>query len=216
MPSRSWKVKDLGVICSIVIIRAGPTLPAGDPPYHCRPASLSYQYNRVHYLAFSSLTLCGCRPEVLRAAKASESGQGQFKSGKLPSRLHHHHHGTWQGENPRGSSSFSCSHHDVGAQLNLGSGGYLAAYPVSSSLSSTRQGWLNPRGCWYPIVIITISKAGLGQTPGGPSYLTAVPVGPTHAQQALRLSEQRLREATSTLHFGPDNPSWDCVIKINF
>ena len=119
-------------------------------------------------------------------------------------------------KSPGGSSSFSCSHHEAGARLNLGSGGYLAAYPVSSSSSSTRQGWLNPRGCWYPIVIITISKAGLGQTPGGPPYLTAVPVGPTHAQQALRLSEQRLREATSTLHFGPDNPSWDCVIKIHF
>ena len=65
MPSRSWKVKDLGVSCSIVIIRAGPTLPAGDPPFHCRPASLSYHYNGVQ----SFRTLCGCRPIAAACCK---------------------------------------------------------------------------------------------------------------------------------------------------
>ena len=39
--------------------------PAGDPPYHCRPASLSYHYNGVQ----SFRTLCGCRPIAAACCK---------------------------------------------------------------------------------------------------------------------------------------------------
>ena len=63
-------------------------------------------------------------------------------------------------------------------------------------IAAIKAGLAEPRrGSLYPIVIIRISKAGHAGEPQG-GHPTAA--GLTHAQQALRLSEQRLR---SNRHF---------------
>ena len=75
------------------------------------------------------------------------------------------------------------------------SGLYLALVQVLI-IATTKTGVAEPkRGpLLYSIVLITISKAGRQAGPavepqGG--HYPAAAVGPTHAQQALRLSEQR-------------------------
>ena len=83
MPNnRSWKVKDLGVLQHRH--HQGGAVP-GNPQQGTHLTTADLPHYLTSTMGFSPFGLYVGADLLLRAVKASESGQGQFESGKQPS-----------------------------------------------------------------------------------------------------------------------------------